>query len=185
MCGPRAGLPAVVILASALASATTLVAMDVDTLVAHSDAVAVVRVDSVDTVRSGGRLTRHVHLVVEEGLLGASAGEALVVLVPGGVAGDWGQRVVGAPEPQAGDRALVFLQRSGGGYFRAVGLSQGWLTITADPADPTRLQVTRSIEARLVEKDPATGSIRDAPPPPAVEPLRPLLDRVRRSVESR
>lgn len=185
MSGLRTSLPGFILLASALASATTMLAMDVDALVSESDVIAVVRVESVETVRAGGRLTRHVHLTVEEALSGATAGMALVVLVPGGVAGDWGQRVVGAPEPQPGDKALVFLHRAGGGFHRAVGLAQGWLTITEDPNDPTRALVTRSIDARLVVKDPSTGELKDAPPPPATEPLLPLLDRVRRSVESR
>lgn len=184
MSGLRAALPAVILLAGATASATTIVAMDVDALVMESDVVAVVRVGAVETVRSGGRLTRHVHLMVEEPLSGTSTGAALVALVPGGVAGDWGQRVVGAPDPQPGDRVLVFLQRAGGEYLRAVGLSQGWLTVTGDPDDPAAL-IRRSLDARLVARDPVTGALKDVPPPPATEPLRPLLERVRRAVESR
>ena len=180
----RLSLPLALLCLSSLAGATTLLEMDVEALVAHSDAVAVVRVVSVDTVQSRGRITRHVQLEVEEGLLGAKPGSSLVALVPGGETTEWIQHVPGAPEPKAGERALVFLEGSGGGFYRFTGLAQGWLPITHDPDDPDILRVKRSIEARLLQRDPQ-GGLSPAEPPPATEPLAPLLDRVRRAVELR
>lgn len=185
MSTPRTLLLLVLLLSAAPAFATTMLALDLDALVARSDVIAVVRVESVETVRTRGRMTRHVALVVEEGLSGVKAGDALTARVPGGEAGDLIQRVHGAPEPVVGGLAMVFLWRDGGGYLRAVGLSQGWLAITNDPDDPTRQLVKRSIEARLLAPDPNTGRLGPAPGLPDTEPLLPLLDRVRRAVEAR
>lgn len=185
MVGLRGVVLSAMLFWSVPAFATVMEALDVEALVGRSEAVAIVQVETVETVRTRGRLMRHVRAVVHEGLTGSKAGDRLVVIVPGGEDEDFIQRVPGAPDPEAGQLAVVFLQRSGSGAFHVTGLSQGWLVITNDPDDPTRQIATRAVDAHLLKNNPASEEVEPHPTVPTTQPLVPLLDRVRRAVKSR
>lgn len=167
------------------AFATVMAALDVEALVGRSDVVAIVQVETVETVQRRGRLMRRVRALVHEGVVGSRGGERLLVIVPGGENEDYIQRVPGAPDPEEGQLVVVFLRRSGGDAFYVTGLSQGWFVVTNDPEDPTRQLVTQSVEAHLLEHGTGSGDLEPRPTGPTTQPLVPLLERVRRAVRSR
>lgn len=185
MVGLRIWVLSAVMLGAPPAFATVMEALDVEALVKRSNVVAIAQVEAVDTVRTGGRLMRHVRLLVHESLHGSQAGPRLVAIIPGGEDEDFIQRVSGTPDPVSGQLAVVFLQRSGGDAFFVTGLAQGWLVITNDPADPTRKLVTRAVDAHLVGKGAASDELDPTVTEPTTVPLTPLLERVRRAVQAR
>ncbi len=108
------------------ALATQVIGLDVEGLTRGSDAIVVGKV-----VRSHSRWTSDQRLIVTEveveiaeSLKGA-AGKSVVILQPGGVVGEIGQRVSGLARFQLGDEVLVFLERQGRRTFLVTGLAQG------------------------------------------------------------
>lgn len=57
------------------------------------------------------------------------AGTTVTVRTPGGVVGDVGQRVEGAPVLEAGRRYVLFLRRGRDGTYETIGFSQGVLPV--------------------------------------------------------
>src|SRR6516164_1438367 len=105
---PRRLAPFLLLLALP-ALATTLVAMDVGALARASRCVVRVRVGSVSALRSeAGRITTVVELERLETWSGPDL-PALRMLIPGGVVGDLGQRVEGAPAFVPGEEVVLFL----------------------------------------------------------------------------
>lgn len=161
------------------ANGTTMLRLSLEELVDSSAVVAQVHVVSTEVVEGDGRLETRATLRIDRALRGAPRGSILVVAIPGGVVEGWGQRVVGAPEVAAGDSALVFLEKAGGGRFRFVGMEQGfWKIVEGDGG----FDVVRGQEARHVVRG-SDGNIVEAPARPDREPLLPLLERVRLLVE--
>jgi len=120
---PRRLAPFLLLLALP-ALATTLVAMDVGALARASRCVVRVRVGSVSALRSeAGRITTVVELERLETWSGPDL-PALRMLIPGGVVGDLGQRVEGAPAFVPGEEVVLFLAAHGPA-FQPVGLGQG------------------------------------------------------------
>lgn len=165
------------------ANATVMEALTIEALVERSDVVAIVQVESVETRRTRGRLWRRVQALVHEPLAGVRPGARLVVTIPGGEDDDYIQYVPGAPDPLPGELAIVFLTAYGAGAYSVVGLYQGWLVVTHDPSDPTRQIVTQTVDAHLLGKQPTSNE--QEPTGPTTRPFAPLLERVRRAVESR
>jgi hypothetical protein len=71
---------------------------------------------------------------VEEMLKGQAEAHQLVVTEPGGVVGNLGQAVSGAPRFKPGDEAVLFLAQTKGGKWRVRGWGQGNYRVTRDPA---------------------------------------------------
>lgn len=154
--------------------ATTMIALTPEELVRAADVVAVAHVQSVEAVRSKGRITTLARLVVETPVKGPVKGTELLVRIPGGEAGDQVQLVPGAPILTEGERAVVFLEEAGGDTWRFVGLEQGRLTV--EGTGPAAV-VRRTHTARLVRTN--GGVLQDASPEPEVESLAKLLVRLR------
>jgi hypothetical protein len=145
------------------AGAAVAIAATVEDLAAESDTVLRARVESRTTRRSEDRrhLRTEVVLVVNERLRGEASGRVGVV-VPGGVLGDVGQRVDGAPAFEDGEEVVVFLRRLPGGAFRVHGLAQGKFRVEGAEARPDlrRLRVAdgalrpgqRRVEAMPLEE---------------------------------
>jgi hypothetical protein len=148
---------------AAPAGAAVAVAASVEDLAAESDAVLRGRVESRAARWTEDRrhLRTEVVLVVNERWRGV-APERVVVVVPGGVLGDVGQRVDGAPAFEDREEVVVFLRRLPGGAFRVHGLAQGKFRVEGAEARPDlrRLRVAdgalragqRRVEAMPLEE---------------------------------
>lgn len=110
---------------SARASATVVVVLPLDTMVAEADAVVLGTVREVRVVPavSGDPFTVHV-LSVEEWVKGDGP-RRIAIRELGGTVGDRGVFVPGVPRYREGDRHLVFLRRSGEDTYTTLGLAQG------------------------------------------------------------
>jgi len=139
--------------------ATTLVAMDVAALTRASQCVVRARVSSVSSQRSpSGRITTSVELERLETWAGLDL-PTLRMSVPGGVVGEIGQRVEGAPSFVAGEEVVLFLAARGT-VFQPVGLGQGvW-------------RVDRVTGTPLVRPEPLDGVLLVGPAAPDVSALR-------------
>jgi hypothetical protein len=73
----------------------------------------------------------HTELLLTEGLKG-SVGARIVISEPGGVVGEVGMTVEGAPRYRSGEEVVVFLYRTPQGLLRTRGLSQGKFTVTGE-----------------------------------------------------
>src|SRR5262249_55709368 len=115
--------------------------MDVVALTRASQCVVRARVTSVSSQRSpSGRITTSVEL---EPWAGPDV-QTLRMFIPGGVVGEIGQRVEGAPSFAAGEEVVLFLAARGSSY-QPVGLGQGvW-------------RVDRSTGAELVRPERLDG----------------------------
>lgn len=162
------------------AEATTVQLLSPEELARASSVVAVVEVLSVDVVAGNGLVETRSRIRVERAVHGAPKGKVLTLVTPGGEYDGVTQLVPGAPRPQAGERALVFLERAGGGRFLAVGMEQGYLRIVDEEDGPV---IERTSDARYLTRDPS-GEMVATRPPPTREPLMPLLERVRLALES-
>jgi hypothetical protein len=113
------------LLAPSLAWATTLLALDVDGLAATSDAVVRATVTRVTPrwTRDGARIVTDVELAVSESWKGG-APRTIVVMQPGGVVGDLGQRVEGSASFTPGEEVVLFLEARGERYTVS-GMAQG------------------------------------------------------------
>jgi hypothetical protein len=154
--------------------ATTIVSRSTEQMFHDAQVVAVAQVRDVRTERQGGRIVTHAILELSESFKGPGAGKRVEVLVPGGVVGEWAQRVEGAPVLAIGERCVVFLSAGGGGLYRFTGLEQGKLTV--EGASPNQLMLRRTVTARWV--DPS--GLHEAAAPPLTEPLKPYLDALRK-----
>jgi hypothetical protein len=111
---------------SAMASATSYVAMADEDLTDQAAAVARVRVVDVDEGPSSGAPATDYLVEVESVDKGYLPGSTLTVRVPGGVRADGlGLKIFGAPEFQVGDEPLLFLTAAADGSFRILHLMLG------------------------------------------------------------
>lgn len=163
------------------AAATTFRLLSLDELVGHAAVVAVVEVRSLESVARDGRIETLARLEVSRSLKGSEPGAALDAVIPGGVVGEWGQHVAGAPGLAAGETRIVFLFRDARGAWRFVGLAQGALLVDRDDTRGEWL-VRRALDARVVAPAPGGGLV-DVPYL-AEEPLEPYLGRVERLVRT-
>ncbi len=155
------GLCAGVVLFAGRASATLVLALDLPTLVARADAIAVVDVAGVRSAWSAERrqiLTTVDLVVVESWKGGASPSSHLTVVQMGGSVGDLVVTVDGMPRFSPGERALVFLR---GQPDRAgvVGMSQGKRSLRRrSPRDDWWVSRPDREGADFVAGDPATAT---------------------------
>lgn len=134
-----------VVSVAAVASATTMRALDLDALSQQADVVVLGRVAAVGSVvvGEGGHLVpRTVTRVrVEERLVGAAPDE-LRIVEPEGRFGESFIHREGLSAMRRGQQVLLFLRRHGahGGTYRPVGHAQGAYVLRADrPGAPLRL----------------------------------------------
>jgi len=112
--------------------ATTLARMSLDQLTAAADAVARVRCDSAGSQWENGAIWTVTTFDVVESMKGAPPPQVTVRL-PGGRVGHLTAAVDGTPKFNAGDEAVVFLERSRAGGFSVAGWVEGTFRITRDP----------------------------------------------------
>lgn len=168
----RAFLGALLLLLAAAASATTYAHITLEELAARADVVVRARVGDGEArwlERAGpARIVTFHRVDVLEVLQGRltdaeGAERSLTVGVPGGVVGEIGQRVHGAPKLASGDVVVIFLgpATGPGGARGVVGLEQGVLHV---------------IGGRLTPHEGEGGGLPGVvPPPPTVDALKARL----------
>ncbi len=109
----------------------------VEALARDADAVVRATVEARESrwAADGRHLYTLVTLRVAEVWRGAAPGR-VVVRVPGGEVGDFGQRVDGAPAFDAGEDVVVFLAARPGAEWRVQGLALGKFRVEAGEARP-------------------------------------------------
>lgn len=125
----RAWPLALLLLAPLPASSTTVAALDLDELVAESDAVVRVRADASRSWRHGAVWSDYELEVLE--VLAGEAPPRVTLLQPGGSAGGLHTKSFGMPDFEIGREAVVFLDWRDG-RPRVVGLAQGKLALLDD-----------------------------------------------------
>jgi hypothetical protein len=127
------------LLSAAPARAMLAVPATIEDLARSSDAVVRGKVASVSSQWSEDqrRIFTYVEVTPASVWRGAAPARATVlVLVPGGIVGNIGQRVDGAPGFTKGEEVVVFLSGSEAGTFRVTGLAQGKFSVQGTAARP-------------------------------------------------
>lgn len=151
------------LLVASPALAAQAVALSVEALASSTDSVVRGRVlqRSATTSEDGRRVFTLVDVEVSDTWRG-SAPRTVRVIVPGGVVGNIGQRVEGAPAFAEGEEVVVFLHRAEAGGFRVAGLAQGKYSVAGPTATPDLSQL------RFVGRQVGPGE-RPAEPMPVAE----------------
>lgn len=125
------------LLAASPALAAQAIALSVEGLTRSSDAVVRGQVRrAAPTLSPDGR---RIFTLVDVEVASTWRGDArrtVQVIVPGGVVGNIGQRVDGAPSFAEGEEVVVFLQRAEANGFRVAGLAQGKFQVAGTNATP-------------------------------------------------
>jgi hypothetical protein len=168
-----------------LTHATVMLHRSVDELAAMADAVVVATAPRgpdgglrASSAWRAGRIFTDVGLTVNVPIAGPfSAGAALTVRLPGGVVGDVGQTVAGAPVFRAGETYVVFLQRLPDGSWAVLDMAAGLLPVSADPVRGMTVFPSRADGITFVE--PPGGRVVEVAA--GGEALVPFVDRLRRA----
>jgi hypothetical protein len=150
-------------LLSASASATTMVALEVDALSANSDAVVQGKVVSV-TARWTSDHTRIITdtvLEVSEAWKGAPK-HLITVMQPGGEVGEVGQKVEGIASFQVAEEVVLFLEARGE-RFTVAGMAQGRFRVERS-SDGLATYTRQDQAAELFLIDPASHQPSARPP---------------------
>jgi hypothetical protein len=125
------------LLAATPALGAQAIALSVEALARSSDAVVRGQVRRISTTITpdGRRVFTLVDVEVTSSWRGG-APRAIQLIVPGGEAGDIGQRVDGAPAFAEGEEVVVFLHRAEAGGWRVAGLAQGKFSVAGASATP-------------------------------------------------
>ncbi len=157
------------------ARATVMLEASIDELARESDAVVRGKVVSTEGRKSadGKRIFTRVTVEVAEAWKGAP-GKTVVVQVPGGVHGEVGQVVHGAPRFADGEEVVVFLRRLPEGppgeptTFHVSGLAQGKLRVERDAVrGPVAVPDLRGLELKRRPEEPAAPAASAVPIPVA------------------
>jgi hypothetical protein len=112
--------------------ATTLARLSLDQLAAAADAVARVRCTNVEARWENGEIWTVTSFDVVETMKGALP-MRITVRLPGGHVGHLTATVDGTPRFNAGNEAVVFLERSRAGGFSVAAWVEGTFRISRDP----------------------------------------------------
>lgn len=150
--------------------ATTMVAADVPTLTQHADAIVIgtVHTSAPRLTTDGRRIITDTEIEVTEVLKG-TPGKTVVVMQPGGIIGDVGQRIEGTAPFTAGENVVVFLERRGTDRWSVAGMIQGKFVIQNGYAIPAG-----ATSGDLV--DPATH--KETQSPLSTQPLADLKAKI-------
>ncbi|MFT7624558.1 MAG: hypothetical protein ACI9WU_003746 [Myxococcota bacterium] len=171
------------------ASATQVVALDLDQMTDRADVIIMGKVTSVVAERpteARGRIHTLVTVQASEVLRADKQAATYTFSVPGGVVGKIGQLVPGAPRFVVGQEVLVLMSRHQGTQrLRVVGLSQGRYEVQRTAGQSAEIVSDRA-GIGLVLRDPQ-GRITDAPASHSVDRhlLVAALERIRARVRTR
>ncbi|MEI6226172.1 MAG: hypothetical protein WCS72_15620 [Deltaproteobacteria bacterium] len=125
------------VLAAAPALGAEAIAQSVEGLTRASDSVVRGQVRKMTPILSEDG--RRIYTLVDLDVVSTWRGDRVAsvqVIVPGGVVGDIGQRVDGAPSFGGGEEVVVFLHRAEAGGYRVAGLAQGKFSVAGFDAAP-------------------------------------------------
>ena len=124
------GLCAFALFCFSSANATTVPGLSFDELTDQSDLIVSGQINRAWTDWDSDHkyIWTHYELNVSSALKG-SAGATVVLSEPGGVVGNQGMNIAGAPAYQPGEQVLVFLHRMPNGFLRTTGWTQGKYTV--------------------------------------------------------
>lgn len=139
---------AFVLAVSGPAHAIVYVAADFQTLVNEARTIVLGRVVSLDPEWTEGRrgIETFVSIDVERTLKG-SAGDSIVVRVPGGQMGPYLSVMPGAPRFAEGDEVVLFLAGAAAEVPHILALGQGVFRVVRDPATGARTVVPELLRA--------------------------------------
>jgi hypothetical protein len=134
---PSLALAAVLAVAPCLARAAQAYTVSVEHLARSSDAVVRGQVEGSRSFRSEDRLRVYTEYLVRARTVLRGRAPALArVVVPGGIEGNLGQRVDGAPTLARGEELVVFLRREDRDTFSVTALAQGKFSVVGAVARP-------------------------------------------------
>ena len=136
---------------------TTVLKLDLESLVANSNDVVHARVESMHSFRKDGQIYTDTTLEIVECWKGDVTGE-VTVRQPGGRVGEMTTRVHGLPEFRRGEETVVFLESADEtGSYIVTGMRQGKFHVAVGPDGATKVVVPRLGEMRLLEPTVQTG----------------------------
>jgi hypothetical protein len=164
------------------AGATVVPRMSFEKLTSGAERIVHARCVAKDSYlesASGTIWTRHVFEIIESFKGGFE--RQIIVSEPGGIVGNRGQWVPGAPQFEPGDEAVIFLSRTLTGKWRVYGWGQGNFRIRQDTvAGATFVQADMSgIELAELSTNPESAARILPRVPPARETIDQLKQRIR------
>jgi|SRR5215472_13116873 len=142
-------LGVVACLAPLEARAMTLAAMDLGDMTRTSTLVVRARcVDRQVTRRASGRIETLARFEVLESAKGDSP-ELVTVRQLGGKVDGFDLVVPGAPQSQAGDEAVLFLEPGDADGMQVVGLARGYLPVVAMPGGSPVVRIAPALDRKL------------------------------------
>ena len=133
-----------------IARATTFQELTMDEMIQKSTGIVRAKVTRSHAELRGRDIYTYYELQVVENLKAASP-KRIEVAVPGGTAAGLRQRVIGAPELNAGVEYVIFLWTSRSGLTQIIGLSQGLFTVTKN-ADGSTVLARPAVTEPMVDK---------------------------------
>ncbi|MEP7363096.1 MAG: hypothetical protein ABI972_07565 [Acidobacteriota bacterium] len=159
---PRPLIPAILVLAGALASgpgqAATLERLSMDEMIQKSTEIVRGRVTTLGVSTKGSILYTLARVEVLERWKGASA-ESVEVWIPGGRSGNLRQTFSGAPALAVGSEYVLFLWAGTSGNRQVIGFSQGAFDVKLDAKGNLQMQRAASSETMLDERGVQVGDV--------------------------
>lgn len=149
-------LASLTLFAGFAAFGTTLLAADVPALSQTADVIIVgtVRASAPRLTKDGARIITDTEIEIGEVLKGKPNTPTLVVMQPGGIVGDVGQKVEGTASFAVGEEVVVFLDRRGNDRFAVTAMSQGKFRVERSTDGKTVFAVPQHSTSLLI--DPVT-----------------------------
>ena len=149
--------------------ATTVVKMDLPSLVKEADRIVQARVDHIDVKWEDKMAYTYVYLNVEDPMKGERRSTAIIRQM-GGQIGSLNVDVPGMPKFAPGEEVIVFLKDAGNGAYHVLGLNQGKYAVN----DETAISNTAGIDVY----NPKTGRL-DTPALVDSQPVERLKSKIR------
>ena len=172
---------AILLMAGSPAGATVVLKVDLQELVEASELIveSTVAEVAVDRMIPGGTVHTRVRLRVEDIWKGVPGLQEVNVRLPGGTSGKTQVHVAGIPQFKVGERVVVFLEETRGGYIPS-GLSQGVFRVEPFVLGTEKLVRRASDGAGYAQKSAGAGLQWVEPPAEIVHyPLVKLREEVR------
>ncbi len=190
-------LASLTLFAGFAAFGTTLIAVDVPALSQTAEVIVVgtVRASAPRLTKDGARIITDTEIQITEVLKGKPDATTLVVMQPGGIVGDVGQKVEGTASFAVGEEVVVFLDRRGADRFAVTAMSQGKFRVERSSDGKVAFAVPQHSTSLLIDpltqKETVSGlktmpladlktkiaAALATPTSPVVQPTRPALNK--------